>query len=213
MAKGTFRFLISSLLVIILLLGLLKVIFSYSGLLFKLEVVGLVIITFISLIGLTFSKDRAGAGFLFTVGLLATINFLLIALIGRAMHWWLFVVAVLLLLVNLFPGKKQSKPKKMSQEKTKEMDEQENKFDHSQVFDPVKKNTNEVANTTNKVALKSSKSTKKLSGRFVASKRSSIYHSPKCEWAQKINPERKVLFQTKEDAWEKGYKAHGCVKS
>lgn len=211
MAKGTFRFLISSLLVIILLLGLLKVIFSYSGLLFKLEVVGLVIITFISLIGLTFSKDRAGAGFLFMVGLLATINFLLITLIGRAMHGWLFVVAVLLLLVNLFPGKKE-RIKKVQKDNIKEMDEQENEFDHSQVFDPVKKNTKEVANTTNTVPLKS-QSTKKSSGRFVASKRSSIYHSPKCEWAQKINPERKLSFQTKEDAWEKGYKAHDCVKS
>ena len=210
MAKGTFRFLLSSLLVIILLLGLLKVVFSFTGLLFKLEVVGLVALTFISLIGLTFSNDRAGAGFLFTVGLFASINFVLIAFIGRAMYWWLFGVAFLLMLVNMFPGKKKRRKSKM-QEQSKETEFTKEKMpEHSQVFDPVKK---EAPVSKKSYSRTPAKKGQRSSVKFVASKRSSLYHSPKCEWAQKINPERKVSFKTKEEAWEKGYKAHDCVKS
>ena len=49
-------------------------------------------------------------------------------------------------------------------------------------------------------------------GKFVASKRSNIYHAPKCEWALKIKKERRLWFENKEDAWEKGLKSHSCVE-
>tara|TARA_Y100000310_G_scaffold89923_1_gene87130 strand:+ start:82334 stop:82870 length:537 start_codon:yes stop_codon:yes gene_type:complete len=49
-------------------------------------------------------------------------------------------------------------------------------------------------------------------GKFVASKRSNIYHTPKCEWAKKIKTERRMWFKSKEDAWEKGLKKHQCVE-
>jgi hypothetical protein len=48
-------------------------------------------------------------------------------------------------------------------------------------------------------------------GKYVASQRSNIYHEPKCDWAKKIHPSRRVWFASKEDAWEKGYKSHECV--
>jgi predicted membrane protein len=49
-------------------------------------------------------------------------------------------------------------------------------------------------------------------GKFVASSNSNRYHAPKCEWAKKIKKERRTWFNSKEDAWEKGYRAHNCVE-
>ena len=49
-------------------------------------------------------------------------------------------------------------------------------------------------------------------GKYVASKNGKYYHEPKGEWAQKIKEENRVWFQNKEDAWEKGYKAHASVQ-
>lgn len=48
-------------------------------------------------------------------------------------------------------------------------------------------------------------------GKFVASKSSTSYHAPKCEWAEKINKKNRVWLASKEDAKKKGYKAHSCL--
>lgn len=49
-------------------------------------------------------------------------------------------------------------------------------------------------------------------GKYVASKRSNVYHEPKCDWAKKIQKDRRVWFASREEALNKGYKKHGCVK-
>src|SRR3989344_1442079 len=49
-------------------------------------------------------------------------------------------------------------------------------------------------------------------GKYVASKRSNVYHEPKCEWAKKIQKARRVWFVSREEALNKGYKKHDCVK-
>lgn len=49
-------------------------------------------------------------------------------------------------------------------------------------------------------------------GKFLASSSSNYYHSPKCDWAKKINPKRRVWFNSKEEAKKKGYKMHSCLK-
>ncbi len=65
---------------------------------------------------------------------------------------------------------------------------------HSMVFDPVEP---EVTHTP---------------GKYVASKTSNVYHEPKCDWAKRIHENKQLWFGKKEDAWEKGYKAHSCVQ-
>ena len=47
-------------------------------------------------------------------------------------------------------------------------------------------------------------------GKYVASARSNLYHEPKCEWAKKIKKDRRLWFTEKEEAWQKGFKAHNC---
>ena len=49
-------------------------------------------------------------------------------------------------------------------------------------------------------------------GKYVASKRSNVYHEPRCEWAKKIQKARRVWFVSREEALNKGYKKHDCVK-
>jgi len=49
-------------------------------------------------------------------------------------------------------------------------------------------------------------------GKYVASSRGTVYHAPKCEWARKISRNGRVWFAGKDEAVEKGFKAHGCVE-
>lgn len=41
---------------------------------------------------------------------------------------------------------------------------------------------------------------------YVASKNSTVFHTPNCKWVQRIKEENKIWFSTREEALEKGYK-------
>lgn len=48
---------------------------------------------------------------------------------------------------------------------------------------------------------------------YVASKNSNKYHLPTCQFAQKIKPENKICFSSKEEAEKRGYQgAKCCIK-
>jgi hypothetical protein len=48
---------------------------------------------------------------------------------------------------------------------------------------------------------------------FVASKNSNKYHLPTCQFAQKIKPENRICFSSKEEAESRGYQpAKCCIK-
>ena len=47
-------------------------------------------------------------------------------------------------------------------------------------------------------------------GKFVASRNGSKFHLPKCVWANNINKENQVWFDSKADAELKGYSEHKC---
>ncbi len=49
-------------------------------------------------------------------------------------------------------------------------------------------------------------------GKYVASKTGSVYHSPKCDWAKKIQKKNQVWFETDAQARKAGLKKHDCVK-
>jgi len=49
-------------------------------------------------------------------------------------------------------------------------------------------------------------------GKFVASKTGVKYHSPKCDWAKRINKKNRVWLKDKAEARKKGYKKCSCVK-
>ncbi len=59
---------------------------------------------------------------------------------------------------------------------------------------------------------KKKKITKKPLKRYVASRKGVNYHEPKCRWARKILPKRKIWFKNKKGAEEEGLKPCKCVK-
>ncbi|OIO63787.1 hypothetical protein AUJ83_00695 [Candidatus Woesearchaeota archaeon CG1_02_33_12] len=52
---------------------------------------------------------------------------------------------------------------------------------------------------------------KSLKG-YVASRKGINYHDPKCRWARKILPKRKVWFKDRKEAEEEGLKPCKCIK-
>jgi len=49
-------------------------------------------------------------------------------------------------------------------------------------------------------------------GMFVASKNSKIYHLSNCNYVKRIKDENKIWFGSAEEARERGYSPHSCVK-
>ncbi|MEK6892470.1 MAG: hypothetical protein AABX25_04750, partial [Nanoarchaeota archaeon] len=47
-------------------------------------------------------------------------------------------------------------------------------------------------------------------GKFIATKKGNKFHQPKCVWANNINKENQVWFNSKVDAIAKGYSEHKC---
>ncbi len=60
--------------------------------------------------------------------------------------------------------------------------------------------------------IKNKKITKKPLKRYVASRKGVNYHEPKCRWARKILPKRKIFFKNRKEAEEEGFKPCKCVK-
>ena len=182
------RLVLHSLLLVALFVGLIFIITGLRGKLFSLEIAALAVFMVLALSGYL---SKRGERVFFIFFSLYTLNLILL---------WYFVgvLYVILLLLSLagfflaFP--RLAMPPLSLPPKPKEP--------YSQVFDaplPDKKTLPE----------------KKVSfspGKYLASKMGNTYHEPKCEWAKKIAKERRVWFVSKEEAWEKKYKAHGCVR-
>jgi len=49
-------------------------------------------------------------------------------------------------------------------------------------------------------------------GKFIASKTGSVYHAPKCDWANKIKAKNRVWLNSDAEAKKQGYKKHSCLK-
>jgi len=60
--------------------------------------------------------------------------------------------------------------------------------------------------------IKKKKITKKPLKKYVASRKGVNYHEPKCRWARKILPKRRIWFKNRKEAEEEGFKPCECVK-
>lgn len=49
-------------------------------------------------------------------------------------------------------------------------------------------------------------------GKFVASKKANKFHSPKCDWAQRISKENQLWFNSESEARTKGFEPDKCVE-
>ena len=52
-----------------------------------------------------------------------------------------------------------------------------------------------------------------ITGMFVASKNSNIYHLSDCQYAKRINEGNKIYFKSAEEARKRGYGPHSCVEN
>ena len=78
--------------------------------------------------------------------------------------------------------------------------------------DKEKSLTNSLMTEKTEILNKNVQKTEFVPGKFIGSKKGNQYHVPKCDWAKKITKNNRLWFKNKEEAWEKGYRAHSCVK-
>ncbi len=203
-------FFLHGVLSLLLFVGLVNIFIGGRGYFFKLELLGLLVLIVLALLGML-TYGRGGKNFLF-LGYLLYLGKLLLV-------WWLhstlYVVLTALALVGFFlslpdkekssggdRGKKEEKKEERKEEpKVLKVEEPKIEEPHSMVFDQPKE-----AKSSKKVKAEFSP------GKYVASISSNVYHVPICEWAERIHKGRRVWFDEKKDAWEKGYKKHSCVE-
>ncbi len=176
------------LLVAVLLLALIRIVAGGSGLFLYLEVVGLLFLMLLTLLGFVGYAAGWGEKFFFFAFLLYILNLLLL----WSVHNSLYLTLLFLTLIGVvFSIPQQKRTPAVEYVETYQDNEP-----HSEIFDSV-----EPSNP--------SKITKKFSpGRYVASRRGKYYHEAKGEWAKKIKQVNQIWFDSKEEAWEQGFKAH-----
>ncbi|MBT4936226.1 hypothetical protein HOL21_01130 [Candidatus Woesearchaeota archaeon] len=199
--KSKTKMVVYAILLVILLFGILSIFIHFTGKMFALELVGFVVLLVLSFVGLAGYFTRWGERVLFFVFLLYIINLLLIWYFTDSLYMILVVIALIGFLFSI--------PKRASSKKPEETFV--DKEPHSVIFDAPE--PPQKTSVTKKTVSKSKPKTEFSPGKFVASKNGKVYHLPKCEWAKRIAKNSHVWFKKKEDAWEKGYRAHNCIES
>lgn len=191
--KSKSKLILYGLLITVLLFGLIIMVFNQGKLFLKLELMGVSFLLLLTLIGLVSYRTAYGERIFFFVFLCYIINIILIWSFFHSLYFILLLLSVLGFIISL--PKPFPKHQRASQEPK------------SKVPEPLEKPKEGVG-----VKEQEKAGTTFIPGKYVASKRSNVYHAPKCDWAKKIRKERQVWFKDKEEAWEKGYKAHDCVQ-
>ncbi|MBU0457778.1 MAG: hypothetical protein ABH824_07805 [Nanoarchaeota archaeon] len=224
--KSSGKLFFLALIIAVLLFGLIKIIYSAGGNFLRLELLGLVFLTVLSFIGFIGYTKHYGEKFFFLVSIFYIINLILIWLLIGPLYFILLLAALICFLVSIPRKSEKNRFKNRPNENYGSLKPHEMKYDlnnepASEIFEePVKTKTEEKNNLVEAKSIKSKsepkvekKSATKFSpAKYVASKRSNVYHEPKCEWAKKIKKDKRIWFQNKEEAWEKGYKKHSCVE-
>ena len=216
MAKSGIKLFVYAVLLLVLLFSLIKILVPLEGYPFILEFMGLLLLVVLLVIGFAGYSRRWGELVFFFVFLLYLVNVLLMwFFLG-----YLYVVLLIIALVGFLlavpqlgsgkgyhpdPGGKSVGKPVGTVGKVAESHQAE---PHSEVFEP--ENTRAEARLAEKRPGKNVAATF-IPGKFVASSQSNTYHLPRCEWAKKIHKTRQVWFKSKDEAWEKGYRAHSCI--
>ncbi len=179
--------LVHGVLVILLGFGLVEIFATGERYFFVLELLGLLVLLVLGVFSLVYYKSWGKSG-LMVFYLLYLLNLVFVWFAHKKLYIMLLVLAVLGFFLSLPQQKRSAKIKEVKTEEP-----------HSVVFD-------QPATEVKKVETKFSP------GKFVASKNSNVYHIPKCDWAKKIVKPRQLWFNSKDEAWENGYKAHNCVE-
>jgi len=99
----------------------------------------------------------------------------------------------------------------------KETEEEWEQYDKAKYYYPlVDKNEPDAREEMKQEAKSDLKKEQKVTatyspGKYIASKKANKFHSPKCDWAQRIGVDNQVWFNSKEEAEAKGFEADKCV--
>lgn len=198
MFKLRTQLIFQGILILILSSGLVGILSRIGGNFFRLELFGLIIVLLLSVIGMM-AYHSWGKLVLFGVYFSYLVNLVLVWGVSSTLYVVLLVLALVGFFLSMpnrkfFPAVNKEMVKNEVPTAKKEVKKEEKELSHSIILDQPK------------VERKFSP------GKYVASKNSNVYHEPKCDWAKKIAKSRQVWFDTKEEAWENGYKGHSCVK-
>lgn len=210
MAEKSFKKLaIYGLIIFLLLFGFINIATSGGPLFLKLELAGIAGVLLLSVLGLVYYKGWGERVLLF-VFMMCLANLVLI--------WYFFGILYLVLTVLSLLGFILSIPEGKCLEPCCSGVPKPPKEKSSHSVRDVLNRTEEKKTEAKKEVPETKKSEAKkpevkfTPGKYVASRRSNIYHEPKCDWAKKINSHRRVWFASREEAQNKGYRKHECVK-
>jgi len=228
--KGTSKFFVYVFVILVLFMIMVPVIFSFSGRMIKLELVGLVFLILLSLIGFVGYRTSWGERVLFFVFLFSLINLMLI--------WYftnkLFLLPLFFAIIGFLMGlpRREEEDFEVEEPEVKTYNQSTYNEPYSEILEepavsvaPVEKEGEILGEKVVKAKVVEKKPVKKAivkntvkkkavhsPGKYVASTGGSVYHEPKCEWAKKIVQKRRVWFNDKRSANKKGYRGHSCVK-
>ncbi len=241
LSKSELKLILTSIFVLATFLGLIRVLSTYQGSnFFPLEVVGIVMLLGITLGGYVTYNTLWGERLFMLMYLLALVNFLVVWYFKDAFHIVLVLVTIVgfIFAIPTEVFRPATRQRQGQQTKLETYYDNTEEQPHSQIFEENVKRLNSTepfgsfvfetkeekktqhkgpatkitTKTTTPAKATTSKVTLHSPGKYLASKYGNTYHEPRCEWAKKINKSHQVWFAAKENAWEKGYKAHDCVK-
>jgi len=195
--KSTGKFLFQSLLLVILLVCL-----ALKGFSTSVESIAFVVLLLLCVVSLVTYKTY-GEKMLFVIYSLFILDIVVLWLPTNSFYFTLLLVSLLGLWVSM--------PERKREENTEEVVTKPSPPPQKVVDGKVVE-----AKVEPKAPLESKKAAPVKAtfspGKYVASKRSNVYHEPKCEWAKKIQKDRQLWFADRKEALNKGYKKHDCVK-
>ncbi len=222
--KNELKLGITSFFVLATFLGLIRVLSTYRGSnFFPLEVVGIVILLCFTLAAYVKYDSVWGERLFMLVYVLALGDFLAVWYFKGAFHIVLVLVTILGFVFTIPTGLFASRRERAESPAKVETYYDNRDEPRSEIFQENVKRLNSTEPFENfvfetndkKKAARKGANVKAAAvhspGKYIASKYGNTYHEPKCEWAKKINKTHQVWFAVKENAWEKGYKAHECV--
>lgn len=199
--RDSTKLILSGILLLVLFFGSIRILITGGRYFLPLELLGLLALILLSFIAFIGYSRPWGRMLLLVVFLLYLGNLILIRLVQGQLYIILLLLALIgfLIMVPWGAPRRASLPVKPSPKKADEP--------HSVVFDPAEKAAAKgaVAKTPTRTAIFSP-------GKYVASSQSNQFHAPACDWAKKIQKARQVWFRDLDEAFEKGYRKHSCLK-
>jgi len=193
--KSTGKFLFQSLLLMILLVCL-----ALKGFSTSMESIAFAVLLLLCVVSLVTYKTY-GEKILFVIYSLFVLDIVVLWLPTNSLYFTLLMVCLLGLWISM-PGRKSEES--TEDVVTKPSPPPQKVVDGKVV--PPKAETKEI------ITAPAKSKTTFSPGKYVASKRSNVYHEPKCEWAKKIQKDRQLWFADRKEALNKGYKKHSCVQ-